>query len=486
MSTTNFAPPPDYLFAAAANNLGYAKALAELIDNAIDQNARLINIYEGPIENGKPTWFAIIDDGDGCPEPVIITTFGRRGDATNGGLGRYGVGGPEAIMDIGGLEATVRIESVFKGVIRYVRLSWQELIKTRDGPHPWQLEKATWEGGPSDKKGTSIHIRPVRRRPIPKSVLTQLGYWFGPFIRSGGRIAFHKGEQEILLERWQLPDLEEVIDEAITVDGKSIRIKAGVVREGVRNERAGITIAHRHRVIEEASGSCCGDYGYQRIAGIVMLDRGWMLNKNKDGINEGAAELYAAVYELIEPILQKARQQHQVIEGEVLTELLENEVNRRFYGIERSATDDAKARRHKGDTEGTVTPEGTGRRHRQAAKEQPGTTFPGRHATRAATRKSIGVKIQLGDFPDEDARPGNYDPSGYVTLNRAHRCVKEDWEKRNIDGLIRIVAAIIASDQVWATGTTKSFSFAQKDGPELERFLDLYGRLLSNTWLTES
>ena len=482
---TNFAPPPDWLFAIAAQHLGWATALAELIDNAIDANARQIDIYEGPSEDGRPAWFRIKDDGDGCYEPVIVTTFGKRGPMGNGGLGRYGVGGPEAIMDIGGLDAKIAIESVFAGVIRYVQLSWRELLATRDGPTPWALPRATWEGGASERRGTSIEIRPVRRRSIPKSVRTQLGYWFGPFILGGGQIVFHKSEQVFALERWQLPPLEEVIEQRIIIDGKSAMVRAGVVREGERNERAGITVAHRHRVIEEASGSCCGDYGYQRVAGVVMLDGNWALNKNKDGINEGAAELYAAVFELIEPVLQKAREQHQVIEAQVMLDLLEKAVNRPCrFGSDRSAEDDAKAVRHRGDSRGAVEPRGTGRRHRQAAEEQPGATFPGRRGSKTVTRKSPGIKLQIGDFPEGDIRPGSYDPSGYVTLNRAHPSVKEDWEKPNTDHLLVIIEAILASDDVWARGTQKLFAFAEdEDCPPHERFLRLFGRLLLTTRL---
>jgi hypothetical protein len=83
MTKTYFTPPTHYLLAAAAQNRGWAKALAELIDTAIDHNARRIGIFEGPIENGKPAWFEIRDNDDGCPDPVVITTFGKRGDVAN-------------------------------------------------------------------------------------------------------------------------------------------------------------------------------------------------------------------------------------------------------------------------------------------------------------------------------------------------------------------------------------------------------------------
>jgi hypothetical protein len=253
MSKTSFAPPPRFLLALAAQNLGWARALAELIDNAVDKNARRIDIYEGQVVNKRLKFFKIVDDGDGCPNPKVICHIGSRGEDEDG-LGRFGVGGPEAIMHIGGLDATVEIESVFGGIVRHVRLSWRDLLRSTD----WGLERASWSGGASTARGTNIRVAPVRRPPIQKAVRLQLGYTFSPYLKEGHQIVFHKGDEAVPLQRWELPPLEDVIQRRIIVDGKTANIRAGVVPEGVRNERAGITIAHKHRVIEEASGSCCG------------------------------------------------------------------------------------------------------------------------------------------------------------------------------------------------------------------------------------
>jgi hypothetical protein len=218
-SRTNFRPPPSYLLGAAAQNLGWTKALGELIDNAIDHNATKVDIVEGPLENKRYAWLEIRDNGSGCPDPVVIPTHGERGERTGAGLGRYGIGGPEAIMDIGGLESTVDVASVFEGVIRHVRLPWRELLNSQD----WTLPNASWEGGPSSAKGTIIHIGPVRRTPIPKHVRAQLGYIFAPYLKGGGQILFHRDRQLTSLERWELPPLEEVIEARIAIAAPSRR-----------------------------------------------------------------------------------------------------------------------------------------------------------------------------------------------------------------------------------------------------------------------
>jgi hypothetical protein len=107
-----------------------------------------------------------------------------------------------------------------------------------------------------------------------------------------------------------------------------------------------------------------------------MLDRNWELTKNKDGLNEDGPALYAAAFREIEPVLAKGQEQFITVDDAQWTSVLEAEANRRLFGIERSAHDDTKARRHPGQTSGTVTPTGTGGRHRRAGEEQPGATFP--------------------------------------------------------------------------------------------------------------
>jgi Histidine kinase-, DNA gyrase B-, and HSP90-like ATPase len=476
MTKTYFTPPTHYLVAAAAQHLGWRTALAELIDNAIDKHATRIEITEGPTENKKPTSFQIRDNGEGCPDPVVITTFGSRGESDDdSGLGRFGVGGPEAIMDIGGLDSSVEIASVHEHIARHVRLSWRRLLRTGD----WGLEDAFWTSGPSSENGTNILISPVRRPPISKAVRTQLGYTFSPYLKEGNEIIFYKGGEASPLERWELPILEDIIDTRISVDGKTARIYVGIVPAGVRNERAGITIGHRHRVIEEAGGSCCGDYGYQRICGFVMLDRKWDLTKNKTGLNEGASELYAAVHSEIIPILAKGQEQFITVDDAQWTGVLETELNRRLFKIWPSERNDAKAKRGRGSEHGTKIPTGDGGRHRQAGVEQEGATFPSKRGGKTTTRKTPGIKVQLGDFPVGDLRPGTYDPSGHVRLNNAHPRIAADWNSRNLDSLILVVGAIVASDETWARGTSRRFEFAE-DGTPHERFLHLYGHALAN------
>jgi hypothetical protein len=66
---------------------------------------------------------------------------------------------------------------------------------------------------------------------------------------------------------------------------------------------------------------------------------------------------------------------------------------------------------------------------------------PGRSG-KTVTRKTAGIKIQMGDFPEADQRPGIYDQSGYVKLNKSHTRIAEYWHNRNVDSLILVVGAI--------------------------------------------
>jgi hypothetical protein len=364
-------PVPNALLTMLANaNLRWWIAVGEWIDNSFDAEASTISL-----EFSKHA-LRIVDDGIGSADPTALVQVGEHVQHGSTRLGRYGIGGKDAALWVGGIASTIDIHSVHAGRCRSLSVNWRDYAQD-----DWWLDDSSVRDRREDEQaGTTIIIAPLARRPPHgqdwQELLAELGYVYSPALKAGHQIKFKgpaKGAKWEPLVRWELPKFDgDVVDTRIEVNGRGARVYCGVVQQGEANPRAGFTYLHKWRVIERASARGCGDHSPARMCGFVELDASWPLTKNKDGISKDAEALYAEVARVAQPVLDRA----ETVGIELQSRQFRLKVNARLNA--HLATVDAKAKRGRGDTHGTKTPTETGRPHQQAEREQSGQTFHSR------------------------------------------------------------------------------------------------------------
>jgi hypothetical protein len=422
MSTiVDVTPDTAVLVALAESDLGWKKALGELIDNAIDHGAQNVWVSFLPSRRGAID-LQVVDDGEGCADLESFIKLGAHRKSSTTVLGRFGVGAKDATLWAGGVESVFRVKSVYRARARTLSADWSDMIRQ----NKWQLIQSDPEEA-AGLTGTTIRVEPICRRvPDGKgwtSLLNELGYLYSPAIKNGVRIwlkAKLRSAEKTQLEPYKLPLLEpDHIDQSLTVNGNRIRVYAGIVRSGVPNPRPGISYFHGFRVIIQNSGKGCGDISPARIAGFVELKDGWVLTKNKDNVSRSADALFEAVYQCIKPVLERAKKASHVLDSEALRRSIEDKVNAAF------GTSNAKAVRDPGDNPGTRKPTGRGGRHKQAEKDQDGATF---------ARKRYGrLKIDFQDL-GEDQDMSSYS-TGTVIMNTSHPRILGLRDRKNDDAL---------------------------------------------------
>jgi len=429
-----FAPPDGALLNAYANaNLKWATVLGEWIDNALDAGARTISVEF--MKDGV----RVSDDGGGCENPVDMVRLGAHTRQASTRLGRYGIGGKDAALWVGGIDSTIRIHTVHHGIARNLAVSWKRYGKG------WQLEDPDVSDAKPGETGTNFIISPTKRPPHGqdwKNLLAELGYLYSPAIQHGRQIKFkralRRSEWEPLV-RWEPPMLRNIIDARITVGVHGARVYCGIVQEGQPNPHGGFTYLHEWRVIEAASANGCGEFGTAHVCGVVDLDATWSLNKNKDGVSREADLLYAAVARVAEPVLREAAS----IGAELRSERFRDEVNDQLNAMLSIRPKKAKAKRGNKQNMGTVEPTGSGSPHSQARNEQPGTRFNARSDGPGRFRVDydrLGGQVGVGVF----RLPNN------IVLNLDHSFVEASH--RNADALtaIMLAAFLIVSEHGYA------------------------------------
>lgn len=371
MSLVDLSPAGDLLIAYASQKLNWATVLSEWIDNSLDAGATTVSI------EFAERYVRITDDGHGCADLTAMFRLGLHARHAGTRLGRFGIGGKEAALWVGGLDSTIRIRTVHGAVARSMSVNWRELSESN-----WQVEGASETPlAIHDQAGTDIIVKPTVKKPPSGEawgkLLEELGYWYTPAIKHGRQIKIKRPTRTaewVPLKRWEPPKFQdnERVDCEIVVNGQGARVFAGIVREGDPNPRAGFTYLHEWRVIEAASSNGCGGYSPARICGIVQLDPSWKLTKNKDGIAKDATELYAEVERVCSALLRKADTMGVELQSR---QLLSDASERLNAALVRSAPKRAKAKRQRGDSSGTIIPVETGRKHTRAEVEQPGQTF---------------------------------------------------------------------------------------------------------------
>jgi len=490
MATTNddeyvdMTPATHMIVSYATQHMLFDKALCELIDNSFDAGALNVHIEFGSAKNGVVKHMTVSDDGQGCRSLVPMVQFGSHlpHDLKNLShrqiqqqLGRYGIGAKDAMLWIGGLDSSVYIQSVHCGTRRALHLRWRDLYES--GSWRTKLSDLMEPEFPAKEGevGTQILVQPVLRRvPHGKAwdkLLDTLGYVYAPALNRGLQIVLannRKGSEPCLVKPWNKPALEPGhVDEVIEVADKKARVYLGVVEDGARNDRPGITYYHGFRVIQPASSHGCAPYGIERVCGFVELDKTWVLNRNKDGLAKDEDLLYEKVFEVCQHLLKKAETKARALTSAVILDNVQSGIDRVI------AKPNSKAKRNKGDTHGTKKPTGTGKKHKDAKETQPGETF----------RKGIrnNIRVAFIDWPG-DERIGHYEAGGSVLLNTSHPVIqrlKQDPE--DPFGLIQVVFALIGTYHVLHPVDSKGQRVIQGLDPNsdmVEQFEVFYGKAL--------
>lgn len=396
-----YAPPTgEYLRSVVNDRLEIREAFGEFVDNSIDANARSIRIEVGEKKGGLIGWIRIEDDGDGCGDLIDMVRLGKHTEHKTTVLGRFGIGAKNAMLWLGGLDSTVTIASTWKhdNTIRRLRLAWKEYAKA------WRISRDLLDESKAElgARGTVIEIRPcIRRFPEGKaleSLLRELGYLYSPAIKRGVQIQLRvrrRGAEPVVLQRWELPELMEVVDTEILVGERRARVHVGIIKEGQSNPRPGITYVHGFRVVKPNGALGCGGMDHSNICGFVSLDHSWELTKNKDDVSQHKEELGAAVFAVLRELLQKAAARDQALQFSEFNDEVEKQLNAMLGGGA-----DSKAKRDPGEETGTKPPRNTGRKHTRAAKEQDGSTFRRRFGSLRVNYIDLGDAEKLGEHSE--------------------------------------------------------------------------------------
>jgi hypothetical protein len=448
--------PDSHLLSSIANQgLTWPKVMAELVDNSFDAGATRVVIACKKKERA----ISVEDDGRGVKDVLSLVTLGRHVEHRTTSLGMYGVGAKDAWLWCGG---TIEIDSVCDGVQSLL------CVDPRDvQANGWKCDDPTIISAKGATSYTKIRLTLRDGKHQPKDeAFDRIAFIFTPALRRGLQIVRSIDDKRKPLEPYSLPHLQEAVNAEFDIDGKSVSINIGIVPDGEKMRHGPFWLQYGHRIIDSTSlGAASGitTYSTAHVGGVIALGKGWKLTKNKDDLSELNDRLNDAIFCRIEPLLKKGELLSETIESQALRNELESALN----AAVKSAADQRKERREKGDTHLRVYPVNTGRRRKNASKTQDG---PGSVAGGAVAGRRRGFAL---DWCNEDPDSiGRFDATGSrVLLNRAHEFVSTAKATNNRAALLSSAYVLIASHAAQHKGNHKLLSFDVAD------FAQVYGKL---------
>lgn len=424
MKYRDITPGVELMHAQFAQSIQWARAIGELLDNSIDSGAKWVRITVAPHE------FRIEDDGGGTADPTLLVHLAGREDHESTRVGRYGIGAKDAICGIGGPDSEVFVESTKGGIRRRLHVSWRRMLKRGR----WQIEWPEEEQARGGEHGTKIVIEPCTkpyRSVRMDKVLGDLGFIYSPAIKRGVCIeVVIDDEGPVVLERWTLPTFAEDLTETIEVDGKTAHVHAGIVAPGEPNTRPGISYLHQNLVIikeRKVNGFQVGN-----VCGYVQLGKEWHVTKNKNGLMHDGPALFAAVEEVLAPMLKRAQAQAMTHRCSALMGDVTSTINAAL-GV---ADEKAVRRRNDDPKKGTRNPTGKGGKHKRARERQPGSTFRGRGCGNfQIVLNNAGPDGGVGQVKGQ-----------HVYLNEGHPSILAAVREENKPALVSHAAWLIAAE----------------------------------------
>ena len=428
----NITPDPRYLTALVNQNLSWREALGELMDNSFDARATRVEI------DFASKTLTVRDDGDGSEDVAAMLTLGSHAGTAHTKLGRFGVGLKDAAV---WLASSLDISTVRMGQLRVCKIDWDLLLRAAT----WDVPDPVMEPTQS-VNGTTLTFRGVRRAHPPfESLIDALGFTFMPALRSGKQIVVRHGGRQTVCKPYELPPLESIVEDVFDVRGKSVRLRAGIVKSGSKNQHPGFIFVHAFRVIEESSLGANG-YSTSQVTGIVELDRKWDLGKNKSKLTDVDAEaLGEAIYARCREMLEKASQRARNIELDNLTGKAQALISDALSDVI------ARERRGRGTSKGTAAATASNLRRINVGMIQPG--------PRDLKHRSGGVSLDWNAYGDE--RLGEVDlTSRRITLNLDHPALDRMRQSDNPDGIAALALTVFCV-QVFEREAQGKFAFAR-------------------------
>ena len=446
-------PDVHMLFGLSNQNIGWFRALAELVDNAFDANAARVIIAASKRQ------LRIEDDGDGIKDIGSAIRLGDHRASTSTALGMYGVGLKDAWFFSGD---RIDVRSVRNGMTSKLSASKAEIIAS----DKWRIDDPehcrTVDGEPS---GTLITLHLSHDRRTPKQeTMDNLAWAFTPALLEGKQIAHRSGKRKPkTLAPVQLPKFIDSVSDKFRVSGRDVAIHIGIVADGEVMTKGPFWIQYKHRNLTSSSIGIGQGFSSSRMGGVIVLGDGFSLTKNKDDFTACKDELSEAINSRIRFLLQKADQLSLDVESKALTSQLETRLNESVNSLRR------EKRRASEQETGTVVPPRipTGRRRRKASQSssENGSVEGG------SKNRSRGMSVDF--YTDDENRIGEFDPSGdRIKLNESHPFISNAKSLGAVDLLHSIAIAILSQYIVTHHGASQIALF------EVQDFGQTYGSIL--------
>lgn len=459
----NISPTTDSLNGKQAANITWATLLAEIIDNSIDAKASRVIVTFGTL---KAKTLVVEDDGVGCGDVAVMLTEGKRHSHGIDSMGRYGLGLKNAAHCMWG---QMDIKTRHEGIAHKICADWEQMKASGK----WEIPAAT-KFPTNDPSGTILTFTRMRKEAPHGfgSLIDELRYIFTPGLLRGIQIQFilPRNKRE-LLKPYEWPQLEDTIEDTFTVDGKGVRLRGGIVKEGVPNKKPGFAYCHLHRIILPACGIGAGEHSTRRISGQVWLDDKWRLTVHKDDF-VWRDKIAIEVERRMLPLLKKADTQAE----DLASSAFDKKLNASLQGVmEGYAKSQRKARRDKGKKKGTQEGTCDGSKHTNATKTQPGDGLP---------PKRMG-KISLR-WIEMDEGYGRIDGNKTtIWLNETHEHLKRLRRKENIDAILMLGFGLYVEDALGTTTKQQMMLPGIKDKQRSADFSTVWADVMANVNASE-
>lgn len=455
----NISPEVDSIRSERNRNLGWEKALAELIDNSFDAKANQVRI------TCKGRIVEVLDDGHGVKDLSATVTRGKHRAGEYTSLGMYGVGLKDAWHWAG---HRLEVETVHGHQRGILIADSQEMMRNKT----WDIEPPLYSPADCDPyTKITLHLSQAEpRRSLPTSpAIDQLRWIFTPALLTGKQI-IHISKVPSPLVPYELPSFSSTQSDTFHIEGREVKIRIGIVESGQRMLKGPIWLQYGHRNIKPCSLGCKG-YSTDHIGGIVTLGKGWNLSSNKDDLTDYSAELNDEIFMRIEYLLKDAEQLTLDVENAQLQSELEAQFNEAMRAASKTIKEKRPGQTHQA---GTVEPRAIGKKRRKAKVADPtkdGSVDTVLDGVGSGKRKT-GTHIAFGDLEDDIL--GAYDIlSNRVTLNRNHPFILDSRAAKNITAL-----NVIAFSLVCHLGVT-TFDARQKSFWPTGDFSREFGRVLT-------
>lgn len=331
-------PPKPHMMRSVCNqNMKTHVCFAELIDNSLDAKAETVTITT------KNKRIVVIDDGVGVPDLLIMTQFGGHHTEGRSTSGKFGVGGIEAICNLG---ETLMVETVRNGLKKTCHLDFEEQMKSED----WSVDIDEKRVSDSLECGTKITITNLKTTRIQSSTLIDnLKEIFAPAIKNG---------KKIIVDgiKIGLPDpipLEAETSGEGVLNGKRFKWIAGIMSES-SSQAGGWYVALRNRMMPgyqmcgiEAGYSISKFYGYIELLEDDMSNR-WSVDKHKTDCQE-IDEICEQLWPSIQHLIIKCNETESIEFECDIADSVGDEINDLMHSIKQDIKESRKTNQNKDD-----------------------------------------------------------------------------------------------------------------------------------------